>query len=121
MFNRLWAYLLIVICGINAIGVSGSAFLSEKSLEAKVLTVSSDVHDSDLSLVSHSDHASDDEQDDCGSQHKSCHQCHLGHCNFLIASALGFAAPDMVRSIQYFGAASYLSIELTGPKKPPRA
>jgi hypothetical protein len=126
MFNRLWALLLILICGFNALGVSGSAYLSEKEHESVSMISHSDAVLADLSdtaqTIASATHFPDDGHDgDCGTQHQNCHTCHLGHCNFLMNSASGLVTPDLVRAIQNHSAFSYLSIDLSGPRKPPRA
>jgi hypothetical protein len=128
--RRLWAYLLILICGFNAIGVSGAAYLSEKGQEATSMvslpqTSYQDVQTTEatnLALITHShDTPSDHHGDDCGTQHANCHQCHLGHCNFLVTAASGFVGPDHTGLLQNRTSVSYLSIDLSGPRKPPRA
>ncbi len=126
MFDRLWALLLILICGFNAVGVSGSAYLSEKEHESVSTNVQSDAVLAGLSATSQTigsaTHFPDDGHDgDCGTQNPSCHTCHLGHCNFVINSAFGLVTPVLVRAIQKHFAFSYISIYLSGPRKPPRA
>jgi hypothetical protein len=131
MKNRLCAFLLILICGFNSTGASGSfSYRSEKSSEPIAITQSPDFEEKSYQAgdvasadnVGPAHHSDDDEQDsDCGSQHKNCHQCHLGHCQFLVASGHRFVPPNLTSWIQYLPAFSYLDIDLSGLKKPPRA
>lgn len=127
--RRLWAYLLILICGFNAIGVSGAAYLSEKGeVTAAVFSLAQPdqqgtqaIENAVSTVITSHDHSSTDEHGDCGTQHQNCHTCHLGHCQFLVTAASGFVGPDPIRSILNRTSASYLSIDLSGPRKPPRA
>lgn len=131
MMNRLSAFLLILICGINAVGVSGSAYLAEEKhaeavsvahhSEASELTFHSKSFQSPDVLTSHDHSDSEKHSQDCGTEHKGCHQCHLGHCNFLVSSSSGIIEPNLMSAIQNVSSVSYLNVDLSGPRKPPRA
>lgn len=118
MFIRIWAFLLIGICAFNAVGVSGSSLLSIKSKDFVEHTLSQDISQAPiLKLIDH-DHTSDNDG------HSNCdmtHQCHLGHCHFLVTAVSKFLAPDLTRFTQILASVFYLSADLSGPIKPPRA
>ncbi len=122
---RLWAYLLIAICGFNAIGVSGVEYLSEKDHEAAAFSrIQPDDQTTDAANVeylSYYDHSGTDKLHDCGTQHKNGHQCHLGHCLFLVSNGSEFIAHRVLLGLHSLAIASYFSIDLSGPRKPPRA
>lgn len=122
MLRRFWAYFLILICGLNAIGVSGEVYLSEKGQETTAIGFSSvsGVQHQAPTLVN-GEHSADSHHDDCGEQHKGCHQCHLGHCNFLVSGTGPFVAPELIQGVLLSSSTSYPSIDLAGFKKPPRA
>lgn len=125
MFNRLWAFLLILICGFNAIGVSGSAYLLEKEHESVSLVSHSDSIQAAPSsetggIASASHFPGDGHQGDCGAQQK-VHSCHLGHCTFLMNSVSDLATPDLVLAVRNHSNFFFLSADLSGPSKPPRA
>lgn len=129
--NRLKAFLLIVICGINVIGVSASAYLSEKNHEAIISVVQPDQFSQashsevfqSLDVLSSYDHADHEgkEGKDCSNEDNGCPQCHQGHCGFLVASALAIVDPNLIGAIQSVFSIPYLSVDLSGPRKPPRA
>lgn len=116
MLTRVWAYLLILICGFNAIGVTGSAYLSEQAQESSLQSHSNVAQEPVLVAV----HSEADGHKDCES-HSATHQCHLGHCTFIVASVNSLSFPHPVEGAHYFEVASLLSVELSGPIKPPRA
>ena len=126
MFNRLWAFILILICGFNAVGVSGSAYLTEKEHESvsvvshsETLQVATAAADTD-GIGSAEHFPGDGHKGDCDTQQKS-HICHLGHCTFLMTSVTGLVAPDRMVGFQNHADFSFLSADLSGPNKPPRA
>ena len=118
MFTRGWAFFLILVCGFNAISVSGPVYLSEKAQETAGLTFQMQADTTPLATLGQTP---SDKHEDCESQHGDTHQCHLGHCNFLVTSASGLVAPDLIRGLHYLATTSYFSIDLSGPRKPPRA
>lgn len=125
MFNRLWAFILILICGFNAVGVSGSAYLSEKDhgsvsvvSHSETLQVASATDSDGISSAAH--FPGDGHKGDCDTQQKG-HTCHLGHCTFLMAVVTGLVAPDRMVGLQSHADFSFLSADLSGPNKPPRA
>jgi hypothetical protein len=125
MFNRLWAFLLILICGFNAIGLRGSAYLSEREHESISLVSHTDsilvAPSSDTDGIASAAHfPGDGHEGDCGTQQKA-HTCHLGHCTFLMTSVSGLVAPDLVLAVRNHSNFSFLSADLSGPNKPPRA
>jgi hypothetical protein len=125
MFNRLWALLLILICGFNALGVSGSAYLSEREHESVSVVSHSDsiqaAPPSDTGGIASASHfPGDGHQGDCGAQ-QNAHTCHLGHCTFLMNSVSSLATTDLVLAVRNHSNFSLLSADLSGPNKPPRA
>lgn len=126
MFNRLWVLLLILVCGLNALGVTGASHHAKKardSVSTPSLTVAAlpEVSDSSQMSASAIHLPADNRNDDCGTQHHSCHSCHLGHCSFLINSPSNLISPNLLEVIQSHFAFFYISIDLSGSKKPPRA
>lgn len=119
MFLRLSALFLILICGANALSVSSADYMSEQNEGIPLIHSAS----SDATHVATmtGDVSTDGHQGDCADQHSNCHQCHLGHCNFLVGSTSRLLTPDQAFSLNLPSLVRFVSADLSGPRKPPRA
>lgn len=86
MLVKITSTFMLLLGLLNALsfGASAVAFSAE---EVGVYAASASPSDSVQDL-----HAQDEHNDDCSDQHASCHQCHLGHCTFVISSSVRLIA-----------------------------
>lgn len=101
---RAWAFLLVLICTLNAFSASVASFFSDPN-DQQNSSISS-IFDSNFPHIINADlinseHGDSDHDDsDCGQQHKGSHQCHLGHCNFILSGISKILSPDFLESLQ---------------------
>lgn len=111
MIARVIATLLILICAQNAFSANELTPLSEQDTAISVeVTSQSQI----LSLTS------DDHHSDCKTPDENCHQCHLGHCTFLLTQITHLASPDWNTLLSDLLGASYWGTEPSGLDRPPR-
>lgn len=123
MVHRLFSWLMILIAAVNITFSSIGSSLAQSEASMSCVQTEKDTGGRHCALASCDDPFQHEEDRHCPSeQHESCHTCHLGHCVFTVLIAgmdLGIL-DEIGRSI---GAtlSPHLDIDLSAPRKPPRA
>ena len=112
--------MLLVICGVNAVSVNDSPSLFGKNNALNSVQIASQ---QTANSVSSNDIVSDKSSHDsnhnnCAGDDKSCHQCHLGHCHFVLADSC-VNIPDPLCSRIGATIEKYTSVDLSTPQRPP--
>ena len=110
MIRTFTAFLMILIGTVNALSLGAE----ERA------PIGGDLQDIELSLQPDSG-SGDENQGDCKSQHGDRHQCHLGHCPYLVGSTAALITIPAVLSRPEFADLSWMSVSLPSSDKPPRA
>lgn len=112
---RLVATILVLVSVFYSFGADEQAYsISNKAAVSafNVNQVGADTH----SLTNDQENGNE-----CNGQASSCHDCHLGHCSYVLSNS-GFVKLLNRLSGTIFSPATFsLEVALSGPKKPPRA
>lgn len=119
MMKQFWAIILLVICGFNAFSVSGRVFSTKDSATISDQAISQQ-SDNSADALSIKQGDSDHHGGDCGNDRKNCHQCHLGHCHFVLVDSK-VNLPDPTSSRIGTDTDSYTSVHLATLQRPPLA
>lgn len=109
MFSRFLSTILILICAQNAF--SASEFISSVQTPDDSAAYAAGSHE--VSIPTDAHHSDNDASD-------SCHQCHLGHCTFLVAPVLSLNSPFFMVSSYFLRNFSYTDVRPLGLDRPPR-
>lgn len=123
MIRKATTLLMLLIGLLNVLHVSANESVSVCASSDEVVTVSTDfatpVDSQSASLGVH--HSNSDPCGDCQHQGTTNHQCHLGHCQYIVASVSTWLPPIhglLRREFSYF---SWPSTALPSPDRPPQA
>ena len=118
MIRKVTALLMFAVAMVNALslGVGEQAFACETS---STITNSFNLDSQSADTIATEHHR--DADSDCHHQENNCHQCHLGHCQYLVASTATSVLKPNGLLRREFADFSWLSIHLPSPDKPPRA
>lgn len=111
MRMRLMSVLLILIVLLNVFNVSEN-FETVSSSQTSIVNSANSVE-----LASNSEH----QAHETGAEHDQCHNCHIGHCQFLITSTISFDYLSNHQSYSRNSSLTHSGPDLSGLRRPPRA
>lgn len=129
MKAHFWAIILILVCGLNSLGLcfsfsgidahGGSFMLHGITSPNRSIKGAISAKLQPVALVAK---VASDCSRDCGENHGSDnHHCHLGHCQFIVGVQPKLCAPDVRQSATSTPCLSYRSVSLATRKKPPQS
>lgn len=119
--RRLISKLMLTICVWNILGSSLPVFAA-RDFETRISTQMAQSEEASLSSPSEVANSHEDcDPANCENEHCRFHQCHLGHCNFVVK---GSASYDPTWSGEDLISSTFLKIQsvyLADPSRPPSA
>lgn len=121
MVRKVIALLILSIASVNTLNISVGELAS--GCDASISATDTDLHLLEPSLATlapdiHDQSAADT---DCRHSKTTTHQCHIGHCQYLISSTSSAFFRHSSYFQHAFAAFSWGSVRLPSPDKPPRA
>lgn len=122
MVSRFFAFLMLVISAMNAFNGGALAEVSSSGEgRASVVQLNVVQAGAPASVLASAHDDSNCHNEGCTERHTGAHHCHVGHCQFALMASAASVTPDLIQGVVAARETSYLSIDLSGPRKPPRA